>query len=449
MPRERMNLIIVEDEADFRSTCAKWFTRKGHRVEEAEDGQEGLLKCKQKLFDVAVVDMNMPGLSGMELLERLKAENLETEVIILTGQATVETAVAAMKLGASDYLTKPFPLAELEQRCLMAFRRGELEKENRQLKTVLQQTRSVPAILGDSPPVKELLKLIERVAPTDKSVLIEGESGTGKELVARAIHEQSPRAEKPLVVINCGALPEQLAESEFFGHHKGAFTGAINDKPGLFEVADGGTLFIDEIGELPLMLQPKLLRILEDGILRRIGGHQEREVDVRIIAATNRHLDEEVEAGHFREDLLYRINTLTLDVPPLRERGEDIKLLLRHFLGEGWTIEPDCLDLLMHYAWPGNIRQLEHVVERGKILADENTLTIDDLPHEIVSSRETATAQHRPGNHSLKLEDLEKAHVMEVLQQEKGNKSSAARKLGIHRRKLYRLIEKFEINLDE
>jgi transcriptional regulator with GAF, ATPase, and Fis domain len=302
-------------------------------------------------------------------------------------------------------------------------------------------------MIGESKPMDEVLRLIERVGPTDKAVLIQGESGTGKELVARGIHQTSARADKPLVTINCAALPEQLVESELFGHEKGSFTGATAAKNGLFEVADGGTLFIDEIGELPLGLQPKLLRVLEDGSFRRVGSHQERRVNVRLIAATNRDLAEEVSEGRFREDLYYRINVMSLVLPPLRERGSDVNLLIDHYLGNDWEIEDDARAALAGYRWPGNVRQLINALERATILADERLITLDDLPHEVVESP--------PQVHSSietiqvkRLDLIERAHIIDVLRQERGNKARAARSLGIHRRKLYRLMERFEIGED-
>ncbi|MCL4129433.1 UNVERIFIED_CONTAM: hypothetical protein GTU68_040821 [Idotea baltica] len=357
--------------------ACEWMTRKGHQVHSAANGQEALLHCERQRFHVAVLDMNMPGISGLELLQRFHDLDLDSEVIILTGQATVENAVAAMKRGAFDYLTKPFPLADLEQ----------LRKENVQLKTILKRSLPQKHLIGHSSAMQELKRLIGRVAPTEKAVLIQGESGTGKELVARAIQQQSQRAEKPFVTINCGALPEQLVESELFGHEKGAFTGATVAKNGLFEVADGGTLFVDEIGELALPLQPKLLRVLEDGSLRRVGSHQERRVDVRVIAATNRDLQHEVEEGRFREDLYYRINVLSLALPPLRDRAGDLEELIAHYLGQEWKLAPDARNAILSYHWPGNVRQLFNALDRATILADDKAITVDDLPEEIIEGK--------------------------------------------------------------
>lgn len=453
MPEAPFDLLVVEDDDQFREMASEWMKRKGHRVQSAANAQEALKLVGQQRFDVVLADMNMPGISGLELLQRLKADGIESEVIILTGQATIQTAVEAMKLGACDYLTKPFPLSELELRCGQAAERGRLVRENLNLKTIIDRHRPVARIIGESAPMKELFRLIERVGPTDKTVLIQGESGSGKELVARAIQKASLRADKPFVTINCAALPEQLVESELFGHEKGSFTGAIGTKPGLFEVADGGTLFIDEIGELPGSLQPKLLRVLEDGSLRRVGSALERRVNVRIIAATNRNLEQEVENSRFREDLFYRINVLSLQLPSLRERADDIPLLVHHFLPEGWEIDADAMAAMRAYHWPGNVRQLSNIVERATILANDHHVTIRDLPREVVSpvairsqAVPLATAvvtQDEPPDSSLA--SIEKAHVLDVLKSMNGNKARAARALGIHRRKLYRLLERFGV----
>ena len=454
-----IDLLIVEDDNQFREMATEWMKRKGHRVQAAANAQAALQHCQRQQFDVVLADMNMPGLSGLELLQRLKSDGYESEVIILTGQATVPTAVEAMKLGACDYLTKPFPLAELEHRCRQAAERGKLKRENANLKTIIEQQRPASRIVGESAPMKELFRLIERVGPTDKTVLIQGESGTGKELVARAIQKASLRADKPFVTINCAALPEQLVESELFGHEKGSFTGAIGNKPGLFEVADGGTLFIDEIGELHGSLQPKLLRVLEDGSMRRVGSAFERRVNVRIIAATNRDLEQEVRQGRFREDLFYRINVMSLVLPTLRERADDISLLIQHFLPQGWRITDEARAALKKYHWPGNVRQLSNVIERATILADEQLVTIDDLPRDVLGTsplRHHTTPQ--PGRSTVAssseeapdtgLDAMERAHVLEVLKSCQGNKARAARALGIHRRRLYRLLERYTSSTD-
>jgi len=438
-----VDILIVDDDFDFRQTCVRWFKRKGFNVDEAASGQEALRRCEERHFHVAIVDMSMPELSGLELLDRLKRASIDTEVMILTGQATVETAVEAMKLGACDYLKKPFPLVELEQRCRIACERGHIRKENLQLKAVLERSRPRTEMIGESPQLKNIFRMIERVARSDSAVLIEGESGTGKELVARAIQQNSSRADKHFVVVDCAALSESLAESELFGHVEGAFTGASKMKPGLFEVADGGTLFIDEIGELPLTVQPKLLRALEDGWMRRVGSNKERRVDVRVLAATNRNLSEEVEAGRFRDDLYYRINVISIALPPLRDREGDIRILVDHFLGAGWELDSEARRALESFDWPGNVRQLINAVERAKIMSHDRTILPEDLPEEVFATADTKLEPQVSGTQDL--ETLERAHVEEVMKQENGNKSRAARALGIHRRKLYRLLERYGV----
>ncbi|TWU47353.1 Nitrogen regulation protein NR(I) [Rubripirellula tenax] len=478
-----IELLLVEDEDDFRETCARWMERKGHRVTAVSNGAEALGLCESRSFQVAVFDMNMPGMSGIELLQRVQQAGFDMEVIILTGQGTIESAVSAMKMGACDYLTKPCSLGDLEHHCMLARTRGELRRENVQLKAVISRSRPKLPLVGESGSMRAVARMIEKVAPTDRPVLVQGASGTGKEVVAREIQQRSPLRDKPFVTINCAALPEQLVESELFGHQKGSFTGATAEKPGLFEIADGGTLFIDEIGELPLTLQPKLLRVLEDGSMRRIGSAKERMVHVRIIAATNRDLAAEVEKGNFREDLFYRINVLPLQLPLLSEREGDIDRLIEHYLPKPWIVEPDVRAVLNQYPWPGNIRQLINVIQRATILAEGTRITINDLPPEIVNSvrndltlRSTRTVVDQPGElkglgtntfqanplpanttstrttastaspdgGAATLDDIAKAHVLDVLASENGNKARAARRLGIHRRKLYRLLERFQ-----
>jgi DNA-binding NtrC family response regulator len=363
---------------------------------------------------------------------------------MLTGQGTIETAVEAMKLGAREFLTKPVSLKELDQLVRKATESRRIRKENKQLKEVLKQHYAPSNIVGDSPQMKKVYNLIERTGPSTKPILIEGESGTGKELVAQAIYEASTLADKPLVVINCAALQETLLESELFGHEKGAFTGAISTKSGLFEVADGGTLFIDELAELAFPLQAKLLRVLEDGSLRRVGSVKERRVKVRILAATNRSLEEEVKAKRFRDDLYYRLNILTINLPPLREREGDVALLLEHFAGPEWTIAPDVLPVLERYSWPGNVRQLYNAVERAKILAEDETICLENLPPEIIRGVKEANAP--PTRTKCDLDTLNKLHIEETYRRHQGNKARTARALGIGRRTLYRLLEKYGID---
>jgi DNA-binding NtrC family response regulator len=447
----KIDLLVVDDDAEFRGTVVRRFSRRRFRVQDAAGGEEALDLFNRRQFDVAIVDMMMPGLSGLEVLSKLKADHPECEVIMLTGQGTIQTAVQAMKLGAYDYLTKPFPLAELEVVIQKAYERRLLSKENTQLKAVLERTQPQWEMIGRSKAMQEVFRLIERAGPSDRAVLIQGESGTGKELVARALHRNSSRAEKPLVTINCAALPEQLLESELFGHEKGAFTGAAAAKIGLCEMADGGTLFIDELGEMPVSMQVKLLRVLEDGSLRRVGSIQERRVNVRLITATNRDLAKEVAHGRFREDLYYRVNLLSIDLPPLREREGDVALLVSKFLEPDWEIADDALDALAHYHWPGNVRQLMNVVERAKILADDRTIRIADLPRDLLaaagrSSHRLPEPQNDGSGNGDDLAEIQKAKITEVLGRERGNKSRTAKTLGITRRALYRLLEKYDLH---
>ena len=443
---QKIDLLLVDDDPDFRESVARRFVRRGFQVQEATHGEQALQLASLRQFDVVLLDMMMPGLSGIQVLEQLKLVTPESEVILLTGQGTIETAVQAMKLGAYDFLTKPFPLGELEALIEKAYERRQLRKENVQLKEVLSRSDVTPEIVGQSPAMQEVFRMIERAGRTDKAILIQGESGTGKELVAKALQRASTRADKPLVVINCAALPESLLESELFGHEKGAFTGAISAKPGLFEVADSGTLFIDEIGELAGSLQAKLLRVLEDGTFRRIGSVKERRVDVRLLAATNRNMEKEVAEGRFREDLYYRINVMSLQLPPLRERGGDVRLLVQRFLPDGWSIDPQAMQALEAYRWPGNVRQLFNAIERAQIMSDDKCIRVEDLPREVSATTcARSSGCVTPTLERDQLTEVERVHVAEILHREGGNKARTARALGINRRSLYRLLEKYGI----
>ncbi|QDT00256.1 sigma-54-dependent transcriptional regulator [Adhaeretor mobilis] len=447
MSSASLDLLFVDDDDELRQGFANYFFQLGHHVDQAESAEIALEKLQNHAFDVVLLDMVMSGMTGIELLEKLRADSAETQVVLLTGEGTVEKAVHAMKMGAYDFLTKPTKLSQLEAVIGKAAEAGRMRNENRRLRTLIERNAPKGSMVGESAAMEEVFRLIARVAPSDKPILIQGESGTGKELVARALHEASSRASHPLVVVNCAALPEQLLESELFGHEKGAFTGAANTKPGLFEVADGGTLFIDEIGELAPALQPKLLRVLEDGSLRRVGSLKERRVDVRIIAATNRDMATEVAEKRFREDLYYRINVMSFVLPPLRERGDDVLLLANHFAGHGWEFGPEFCKILTEFSWPGNVRQLINAIDRAKLLADDEILRQENLPPEVLNAPHSL--QSAAVRSDADLASLTRARVVQALQEENGNKLQSAKTLGVSRRSLYRLIEKYNIKPSE
>ncbi|MDM4017529.1 sigma-54-dependent transcriptional regulator [Roseiconus lacunae] len=442
-----LSIALVDDDNDFRSMTARTLRKFGYTVTDFESGETAISAFEKTSFDVAVIDLSMPGMSGLDVLRQICERSPETETVMLTGDATVRTAVDAMKLGAHDYLSKPIEMDELRVVIDKAYQQSQLRKENERLRVALERTRPNFEMIGRSSGMQEVLRLIDRAGPTDKPILIQGESGTGKELVAHALHEASQVADKPMVVINCAALPENLLESELFGHEKGAFTGATNAKPGLFEVADGGTLFVDEIGELAPSLQAKFLRVLEDGTLRRLGSTKERKVKVRIISATNRDMEREVNEGRFREDLYYRIDVLTLRLPPLRERDDDVSQLASFFAGEDWEIEPEAMQAIRQYSWPGNIRQLINAIERARILADQEVIQLRNLPDPVAHCVD-APQVRLDGPDAIEGDDLnsiQKAHIAELMTREQGNKARVARRLGVSRRTLYRLLDKYDL----
>ncbi len=446
--RSPLRLFIVDDDESLRQTLVRRFERDGITVTAAASAEEALVKLEQTRCDVALLDLHLPGMTGIELLEQLKAQQPELEAIMLTAHGSIETAIQAVKRGAYDYLTKPFHLPDLEIHVQKAYEKVQLARRQRQWLDQVHYESPRYRLVGSSPVMQKVVQLIEKVAPTDATVLVRGESGTGKELVARALHYNSQRKDRPLVTINCAALQETLLESELFGHEKGAFTGALQAKPGLVEMAEGGTLFIDEIAEMAPGLQAKLLRVLEDGHYRRVGSTREAQADVRIVAATNKPLEEEQQAGRFRQDLYYRLNVVTFSLPPLRERRQDIPELVEHFLTTRQIgpvrsrIHPDALEALLRYDWPGNVRELANVIERAQILAVDHVLTLDDLPENLL---EVAPAPSGTKEDPRQLREVERRHVLEVLEQEKGNKVHAAKVLGISRRALYRLIAKYQL----
>ncbi|MCG8450928.1 MAG: sigma-54 dependent transcriptional regulator [Pirellulales bacterium] len=439
-----IDLLIVVVEDKLRAALANFFSRSGYRVQESKDAEHAFTIMQHQNFDVMILDMALPGLSGFDLLERLRQREMECEVIMLSRTALVDETVEAMKLGVHEFLTKPVRFKELALLVRKSYEAGKLRKENRQLRAVLRRQLVSPQIIGNSSAMQEIYRLVDHIGPTVEPVLIQGERGTGKEILANAIHQASPLVDKPLVVVHCAALSETRLESELFGYEKGAITGAVTAQAGLFEVADGGTLFIDEIGAFSASLQAKLLRILEDGTMRRTGYTMRRRANVRLIAATTRDMAGEVEAGRFREDLYYRINVLTINLPPLRERKEDIELLVKHFSGEEWSIDQDTMEALEQYHWPGNVRQLQNAIQRSKLLADDYRLRRENLPPEILV--DTQQGKGLASESDTNLDSLNKKHIAEVLRKNLGNKARTARALGIGRRSLYRLLDKFHID---
>jgi DNA-binding NtrC family response regulator len=442
-----INVLVVDDEEPFRRLLKKELTRKGYAVEVAPDGSEALRLLHDKSFDVILLDVVMPGIDGISLMKKLREDPGTPAIIVLTGKATVETAVEAMKNGAYDYLTKPYKLDELAIVIDRAYEYSRLSVKSKLLEQELVRKESPFEFIGKSRQLREILALIQKVAPTDSPVFIQGESGTGKELVANTVWHFSTRKDAPFIALNCASLSENLIESEIFGHEKGAFTSAYQMKHGLVEVADKGTLFLDEIGEMPIGLQAKLLRFLDSGEFRRVGGNKTLSVDVRMIAATNKDLTGMIKTGKFREDLYYRLNVINLTIPALRDRKEDIAELSRHFLKKyakklSKTITdftPEALDVLAGYHWPGNVRELENVVERGVILCESDHIGANDLS--IPSSVTIAELGANPS-----LEEMEKAYILRVLKEAGNNQSRASQLLGIDRKTLYLKLKKYEIS---
>ncbi|UCC74113.1 MAG: sigma-54-dependent Fis family transcriptional regulator [Gemmatimonadota bacterium] len=448
MTETAIKILLAEDERNLSRILETQLRKKGFEVEVAYDGRQAVELLRDSEFDVALVDLVMPELDGIGVLREAVDLDAPPEVVIVTGNGTVETAIAAMKLGAYDYVTKPCRVAELEMLVRRAHEKRQLAVENVRLQTRLSRHEEFPEIVTASTIMEDVLELARKIAGSDSAVLICGESGTGKELVARAIHRLSPRADGPLTDINCAAIQENLLESELFGHERGAFTGAMTRKLGLFELADGGTLFMDEIAELAPRLQSKLLRALEMGEFFRVGGTQKVSTDIRLVAATNRDIDSEVADGNFREDLYYRINTLTVFIPPLRDRPDDIPVLARHFLKEQLSPNPphlsdDALDVLVAYHWPGNVRELRNIMERLAILCAGQEIRPQDLPRDLVQGRRTDGGGTSTVGQDISLEDLERAHIEAVLKRENWHQGRTADTLGISAKTLYRKIRTY------
>jgi two-component system response regulator PilR (NtrC family) len=448
------DILIVDDERSMREFLAIYLRRAGHRVEAAGDAESGRKAVAAREYDVVITDLRMPDGTGLDILGDTKKLFPDTQVVIVTAFATAETAIAAMKAGAYDYLTKPFKVDEVSLVVERALERRALRRQNVVLRDEIKGRYKLERLIGKSPAMGRVFDVIRKIAPARTSVLLIGESGTGKELAARALHELSGRAENEFVAVNCGAIPESLIESEFFGHVKGAFTGANTDRPGLFEAAHGGTIFLDEIGELPVAMQVKLLRVLQERKVKRVGGVQEKEVDVRVVAATNRDLEAEVEKGAFRQDLFYRLNVIQLRLPPLRERREDLPLLVDHFLRKFSAehgrplsgIDPDAMSALMGHSFPGNVRELENLIERAVTLAPGDRISADTLPTLSPISTASAHTGPPPGLPAEGLdlekvvEDFERGIIIKALEHTRGNRTEAARLLGVTFRSLrYRL----------
>jgi len=456
--KRTIRVLVADDETNLRELIVRELARRGLEAEGVGDGESALTLLRDGPYDVVVLDMKMPKKEGIEVLRELQDFPEHPQVIVMTGFQEVATAVEAMKLGAYDYLTKPTKIEELDVLVRKAAEKGQLIRDNVALRAHAPGAGPFGGIVTRSGKMQDVLRMVDRVAPTESSVLLLGESGTGKELVARAIHERSPRIERPFVPIHCGALPREVLESELFGHEKGAFTGAVNAKPGLIELADGGTLLLDEIGDMEPDSQVKLLRVLETGMFFRVGGTRPRRVDVRLVAATNRDLAAAMKSGLFREDLFYRINTITVHLPPLRERREDVALLAQHFLETNATyglkrISPAALAALEVYGWPGNVRELLHVIQRGVILCKADEITPADLPPEIAGRATapigTAAASTAPAPGAPTLEAMERQHIVATLRRVGGHRGKAAAVLGIDPKTLYRKILGYQITQTE
>lgn len=456
-------VLLVDDEVAHLKTLERLFQKEGYDVFAAEGGQQALDIVREEPINLVITDLMMPDVDGMDLLKLVRTLKPECEVILMTAFGTVERAVQGMKEGAYDFITKPIKRQTIVKSARQALERQALVAENRALKARLEELTNQQSIVGQSPPLREALDLVRQVAASDVTVLLTGESGTGKELFARMVYEEGDRANKPFVAVNCAALPESILESELFGYEKGAFTGANQRKIGRFDAADGGTIFLDEIGEMSPKVQVKLLRVLQDGVFERLGSNESTRVDVRLIAATNRELADEVRAGRFREDLYYRLNVIRIQVPPLRDRRADIPLLVGHFVRKYAEredrpppeIDPRCMSRLQAYDWPGNVRQLEHAVERALILSKSDPLWVDPpedrslSPQAAPTPTAPASAPSRVRGESLDdaIAKYEREIIIAALKENEGVQARAARQLGVSRSRLNYRIQKLDIQV--
>ena len=456
---DKVKILIAEDEKTQRDLLEGFLEKEGFSVEAAANGREVLHKLEGDFFDIALVDYKMPELDGLQTLREIRKLYPDLPVVMMTAYGTVETAVASMKEGALDYLTKPIDLDELLLMLQKVIERSNLIKENKELKTQLQERYAFPHIVYASPKMEEVMGLVARVAPSQTTILIRGESGTGKELIANAIHYASPRSGKPWVKVSCAAIPETLLESELFGHEKGAFTGATQKRIGRFEEADGGSIFLDEIGDLSPGTQVKLLRILQDKEFQRLGSNFSLKSDVRVITATHRNLEEAIKTGLFREDLYYRLNVISITLPPLRERREDISLLIDHFLKKYSKenqksisdISQEARTLLLRYPYPGNVRELENLVERAVVLCRGEMITTQDLPFHLKEEKPEKPWESSKKIKSLpeSLEEIERDSIVKALHQHQGVQTKAAESLGISERVLRYKMKKYGIRFEE
>jgi two-component system, NtrC family, response regulator AtoC len=450
----RVRILAVDDDAVACQLLQEVLEQEGYQVSTAIRGQEAIDLAREVPFDLAIVDIRIPDISGIEVLKALKRINTQMPVLMTTAYSSMDTAIEAIRQGAYDYLSKPCKIEELSLTVKRALEQYKLLRENQYFRQELRQKYKFENIVGTTPAMLEVYKTVARLVDSKATVLIQGESGTGKELIARAIHFNGPRAERPFVAVECASLAESLLESELFGHVRGAFTGAVETKKGLFEIAEGGTIFLDEIAEISQPLQAKLLRVLQEHEIRRVGGTEPIPLDVRVIAATNKDLESVVKAGRFREDLFYRLNVVTVYLPPLRQRQEDVPLLANHFLRKYSEanhklithITPEAMELLCSYDWPGNVRELEHGIERAVTLTMNTCL----LPEDLVPKRQRQISPRQLGGSPplLSLEELEKQHIQAVIRATQGNKKKAAQILGINRRSLYRIAQRYGLDLD-
>lgn len=463
---EKASILVVDDDRAIRESLNSLLSDKGYDVLTVEDGHQAIDAVRQREWDVAMVDLKMPGIDGLEVLREVTKMSPNTKVIIITGYATVESAVEAMKQGAIDYIAKPFTVDELLIRLEKTLENVRLLHENIYLREQLNERYKFNNILGKSDVMQDIFRLIEKVAPTDSTILIRGESGTGKELIARAIHHHSLRRNEKFIAVDCGALPETLFESELFGHVKGSFTGAVVTKRGLLEVANNGTFFLDEVGDLSIGIQSKLLRVLQEKEFRQVGGIKNIKVDVRVIAATNRNLEKMIESGNFREDLFYRVNIVPIYLPSLRERKDDIPLLVNHFL-ESYNkkrkknikgVSSDAMNILMDFQWPGNVRELEHTIERLVIMSEGDIIEAEKLPIQLTGKRVCFNITTPKTNEELKkmrkqmrekaVENIERAFIIEALKRNQWNVSKTAREVGLKRQNFQAMMRKYNIRPD-